>query len=282
MMAKVRRKKSSQQPHNHHQISRLLRVWVVVLACIFTSIFLFQMDRFRSNTHSKPLLLRKKAAGVVVPRYLSPDLLLKEQQQQQLALKGQDSTEVEREKFTKNERDVVNDETKKKVEITISNLEDGGSASILVEIVPEWAPRGGRQFWTLIESGFYQQVRFFRVLPNFVAQFGIPANPTQSKGITKILDDPVVQSNTRGTLTFAMNGPNTRTNQLFFNLKDNKQLDNQGFAPIGYIVEGIDVLEKIVDKYREKPNQGRIVQNGNAYLQENFPDLSYISDIRIL
>ena len=115
-----------------------------------------------------------------------------------------------------------------------------------------------------------------------MAQFGIAADPAvhEAHRHPPIADDPVLQTNERGTISYAMSGPNTRSTQLFFNLKDNAYLDKEGFAPIGKIVEGWDLINEIVHEHREKPAQGMIVKQGNAYLEEHFPNLSYIETAR--
>ena len=135
----------------------------------------------------------------------------------------------------------------------------------------------------LVDSGFYQNCRFFRVVPNFMVQFGISGDPSvQAKFTGKpILDDKVLTTNARGTVTFATSGPNTRTTQLFINTatKGNAFLDKQGFSPFAQVLVGIDIVDKIFDGYREKPNQGKIVNQGNEYLEKEFPKLSWISSV---
>ena len=155
---------------------------------------------------------------------------------------------------------------------------------IILELRSDWAPIGVAHFKKLVtEASFYNQCRFFRVVPNFVVQFGIAANPDLQNQWKKTVlkDDPVLQSNTRGTISFATSGPNTRTTQLFINLSDNKALDSQGFAPIGRVLDdGMDWIDKINPKHRQEPAQGKIQRRGNEYLKEEFPDLSYIESIR--
>merc|ERR1712003_18619 len=124
--------------------------------------------------------------------------------------------------------------------------------------------------------------RFFRVVDNFMVQFGIPAQPEEaSKWRSQTLqDDTVKQSNKRGYITFATSGPNSRTTQMFINFKDNGFLDNQGFAPFGEVVgNGMEVVDRINKQYGEKPNQGSIQSRGNEYLKKDFPNLSYIKSI---
>jgi len=126
---------------------------------------------------------------------------------------------------------------------------------------------------------------FFRVVPNFVVQFGIaadPKSPLKRKYQAALKDDPVVQSNNRGTVTYATSGKNTRRFQLFINTgkKGNAYLDKQGFAPFAEVVEGMEFIDQINDEYRQQPKQGQIQQRGNEYLKEAFPNMSYIVTLR--
>lgn len=154
----------------------------------------------------------------------------------------------------------------------------------VVEVHPEWAPQGADRFRTLIESGFYDQVRFFRVVPDFMVQFGINGDPdVQTLWRNRSMpDDRVKQSNKRGTITFATSGPNSRTTQVFINYKNNYGLDRQGFSPFGEVVEGMDVVDSINSEYREKPDQGQIQSRGNEYLNKVFPNLDYIKSAKIV
>ena len=147
-----------------------------------------------------------------------------------------------------------------------------------IEVNRSWAPNGADRFHELVTSRFYNDAGFFRVVPGFVVQFGLNADPAVQKKWTdaKIKDDPVVASNKRGFVTFAMAGPNTRTSQLFINYDDNSRLDQLGFSPFGVVVHGMDVVEKINSKYGERPSQGSITAKGNVYLKESFPELDYI------
>lgn len=155
---------------------------------------------------------------------------------------------------------------------------------IVFEIKRELAPRGVDRFHALVSNGFYDGVRFFRVIRGFMAQFGIHADPEVSRvwREARFDDDPVKGSNQPGTLSFATAGPNTRTTQLFINFVNNSRLDDMGFAPIGEVVEGMDVVTSLYADYGEGapqgmgPEQGRLQQQGEAYLADEFPELDTI------
>jgi peptidyl-prolyl cis-trans isomerase A (cyclophilin A) len=155
-----------------------------------------------------------------------------------------------------------------------------------VEIDPLAAPLGAARFKELVDSKFLNDARFFRVINGFVAQYGLPAYPssTTTKRFPPLVDDPVKLSNVRGTLSFAMAGPNTRTTQLFFNYGDNSRLDSMGFSPLGRVLgDGMNrVLDKFYSGYGEKPNQGEITRKGNEYLNKEFPLLSYIKTVEMI
>jgi peptidyl-prolyl cis-trans isomerase A (cyclophilin A) len=145
-----------------------------------------------------------------------------------------------------------------------------------------WAPCGAERWYQLIRARFYDQARFFRVIPRFVAQFGLPADPRRSKPWKPpIPDDPVRQSNLHGMVTFATAGPNTRTTQLFINLADNVRLDAMGFAPFGRVTKGQAIVDALNGQYGESPSQDAIEREGNAYLHRMFPRLDYIVTARI-
>lgn len=160
---------------------------------------------------------------------------------------------------------------------------DTAKGPFVVEVTREWAPIGADRFYNLVKNGFYDDTRFFRVVPNFMVQFGINGTPA-IQGVwreARIKDDPVKQSNKRGYITFATAGPGTRTSQVFINFRDNGGLDGQGFAPFGRVVEGMDLVDKINAEYGERPAQGRLQMEGNAYLNKEFPKLDYIKQATI-
>jgi peptidyl-prolyl cis-trans isomerase A (cyclophilin A) len=152
-----------------------------------------------------------------------------------------------------------------------------------VEVHRDWAPNGADRFYELVKSGFFDQNRFFRIVPNFIVQWGIQGDPAvQSKWRDKTIpDDPVTQSNRRGTITFATSGSNSRTTQLFINLGNNPPLDAMGFAPFGQVISGLNVVESLYSGYGETPDQNQIQVQGNAYLQSQFPMLDYIQTARV-
>lgn len=154
-----------------------------------------------------------------------------------------------------------------------------GGKNFTVEVHPDWAPKGAARFHELVKMNFFKDVRFFRVVPNFMAQFGINGDPAvQAKWKhANIQDDPAKESNHRGYLTFANAGPGTRSSQLFINFKDNAFLDSQGFPPFGKVVKGMDTVDAIYSGYGETPDQNLIQSQGNAYLSQSFPNLSYIT-----
>jgi peptidyl-prolyl cis-trans isomerase A (cyclophilin A) len=167
---------------------------------------------------------------------------------------------------------------------------DTTKGKFTVEVTRALAPNGADRFYNLVRSGYFKDIAFFRVIPGFMCQFGIHGDPAISAKWrdANITDDPVKGSNTRGTICYAMAGPNTRTTQFFINFADNVNLDGMGFAPFGKVVSGMDVVDKINGEYGEGapggngPNQGRVQMEGNAFLKKNFPNLDYIKSAVIL
>ena len=156
---------------------------------------------------------------------------------------------------------------------------DTSAGAIVIEVHRDWAPLGADRFYNLVKNGFFDNARFFRVVPNFMVQFGMNGDPAVTaawQGAT-LKDEPTKETNKKGYVTFAKTGaPNSRGTQVFINFKDNGFLDSQGFAPFGQVVSGMDVAEKITSQYGESPNQVRITAEGNAYLTKEFPKLDYI------
>ena len=160
----------------------------------------------------------------------------------------------------------------------------------VVEAQRDWAPLGVDRFYNLVKNGFYDGTCFFRVVSGFMAQFGIHGDPKVSTAWRqeRIQDDPVKQSNKRGYLSYAMAGPNTRTTQLFINYTDNSRLDKMGFAPIGRVAEGMDVVDRFYADYGEGapqgkgPDQGRLQAEGREYLTKNFSQLDCITKATII
>jgi peptidyl-prolyl cis-trans isomerase A (cyclophilin A) len=159
------------------------------------------------------------------------------------------------------------------------------AGTFVVEVHRDWAPIGADRFYNLVKSGFFENVRFFRVIPGFMVQFGMHGDPAVGAAwrTAQIKDDPVKQSNKRGYITFATAGPNTRTTQIFINFADNASLDGQGFAPFGQIVSGMDVVDKLNASYGARPgdDQSNIGAGGNAYLEKTYPKLDFIKKATI-
>uniref|UniRef100_A0A6U4F362 peptidylprolyl isomerase n=1 Tax=Minutocellus polymorphus TaxID=265543 RepID=A0A6U4F362_9STRA len=187
--------------------------------------------------------------------------------------------------------DAFAEEEGRLIKFEVENLDGTGSGSFTLRTRPDWAPNGVQRFETLTENKFWDGCRVFRVLPGFIAQFGINGDPqVQSKWRSNIPDDPVKVTNSRGTVVFATAGPNTRTTQIFINTnpKGNGFLDKQGFSPIAEVVEGMDVVDKLYAGYGEGapqgrgPNQGLIQAKGNEYLEPSYPKLSYFSSAKFV
>jgi cyclophilin family peptidyl-prolyl cis-trans isomerase len=160
-----------------------------------------------------------------------------------------------------------------------------------IEVHRSWAPHGADRFYNLTRAKFFDDSRFFRVRAGYIAQFGIPGDPALAGTWQNqtVPDDPVQQSNTRGSVAFAMTGPGTRTTQLYINLADNSKLDAQGFAPIGKVIDGMGTVDQLYSGYGEDAGggmrggkQGKIFAGGNAYLDQSFPKLDKLIRARVL
>jgi len=161
--------------------------------------------------------------------------------------------------------------------------------AFVVEVTRAWAPTGADRFYNLVKNGYFDDVRFFRVIAGFMVQFGVNGDPALNAKwrVARVPDDRVTQSNKRGMITFATSGPNARTTQVFINFRDNGRLDDMGFAPFGRVVSGMDVVDKLYSGYGEGapngagPDQNRIQFEGNAYLSKSFPKLDYVKKATI-
>lgn len=167
---------------------------------------------------------------------------------------------------------------------------DTSKGVFVIEVHRDWAPNGADRFYSLVKSGYYDNVRFFRVVPDFMVQFGINGDPKLSapwRAAPLMKDDPVTQSNKRGYVTYATSGPDGRGTQVFINFKDNSGLDARGFAPIGQVISGMNVVDTLYNGYGDSaprgngPDQGRLQMEGNAYLAKDFPKLDYIKKATI-
>jgi peptidyl-prolyl cis-trans isomerase A (cyclophilin A) len=162
---------------------------------------------------------------------------------------------------------------------------DTSVGPFVVLVHRSWSPKGADRFYNMVKYGFFDNSRFFRVMPNFMVQFGLNGDPAVQRPWTNanLQDEPAKQSNKRGLITFATaSGPNTRTTQVFINFRDNAFLDPQGFTPFGEVESGMDAVDKINAEYGERPDQGLIQQQGNAYLTKAFPRLSFITKATIV
>jgi peptidyl-prolyl cis-trans isomerase A (cyclophilin A) len=160
---------------------------------------------------------------------------------------------------------------------------DLSTGPVVIHIDRADAPLGVDRFYNLVQAKYFDGARFFRVIPGFVAQFGMNADPKVNKAWdVPIKDDPVKHTNMAGSLVFAATSrPNSRTTQMFINLGDNANLDQMGFAPIGRVMSGMDNVAKINPEYKENPDQEEIEKSGNAYLIKEFPRLDYIKTARV-
>jgi peptidyl-prolyl cis-trans isomerase A (cyclophilin A) len=162
---------------------------------------------------------------------------------------------------------------------------DTSAGPFVILVHRSWAPKGADRFYNLVKYGFFDNDRFFRVMPNFMVQFGINGDPAIQGPWrdANITDEPVKQSNKRGMITFAKTGaPDSRSTQVFINFRDNGSLDGQGFSPFGEVVSGMEAVDKIYAQYGEQPDQMRIQAQGNAYLTQSFPKLDYVRKATIV
>jgi peptidyl-prolyl cis-trans isomerase A (cyclophilin A) len=177
----------------------------------------------------------------------------------------------------------LNEKAPEKYEVKFKTTR--GDFTLLVKRA--WSPLAADRFYNLVKAHFYDDAAFFRVVPGFVVQFGISAKPAVSSAWkhTEIADDPVTQTNKRGTLSFATAGPNTRTTQIFINLKDNPRLDGMGFSPFAVVEgDGMNVVEMMYEGYGDNagPDQDQIEKQGSPYLKKGWPKLDYIVSARFV
>lgn len=169
-------------------------------------------------------------------------------------------------------------------------LFDTSKGSYVIEVHKDWAPKGAERFWKLVQMGFFNNTRFFRVRPGFIAQLGLSGDPQTNSllNASVVDDDPVKQKNEKGTIAFAQSGPRSRRTQMFVNLKNNAVLDKEGFAPFGRVTQGMDVFDKLYSGYGEweppgrGPNATRILTQGNDYLDTHFPKLDKILRVKVV
>jgi peptidyl-prolyl cis-trans isomerase A (cyclophilin A) len=162
--------------------------------------------------------------------------------------------------------------------------------NFVIEVKREYSPLAVDRFFYLVKNNYYYENRFFRVVPNFVVQWGMKGIPEIDSTWEKlgIVDEPVKLSNTKGAISFARSGPNSRSNQLYINLGNNSRLDStkfnevDGFPAFGKVIKGMEVVESINSEYKQNPNQDSIMVKGNNYLNRNFPNLDYIISTKIL
>jgi peptidyl-prolyl cis-trans isomerase A (cyclophilin A) len=164
------------------------------------------------------------------------------------------------------------------------------AGDVVIQVRREWAPLGADRFYNLVKGGFYDDTRVYRVLDGFMAQWGLNGDPyvNQAWKAQYIVDDPVAHTNARGTVAFAKGGVHTRTTEVFISYRDNVSLDEEGFAPFGEVVEGMDVVDSFYAAYGDGPPRGdgpyaaMAQARGNVYLDEEFPELTRIVEASIV
>jgi len=162
---------------------------------------------------------------------------------------------------------------------------EASSGTFVIEVHRDWDPSGADRFYNLVKSGFFDECRFFRVVPGFMVQFGINGNPEVAAAWmqARFKDEPVKRGNKRGSISFAKPAaPNSRTTQVFINFVDNsRHLDSQGFSAFGEVISGMEAVDNINSEYGQSPNQGLIQAQGNEYLTKMFPALDYVKKATI-
>lgn len=174
-----------------------------------------------------------------------------------------------------------------KVTLSLSLRDSGNRGDVVVDVHPEWAPLGAKRFLELIDDGYMDGLTIYRVVPGFMAQWGIHGDTERYNKWkdSKINDDKVKTKNTKGRLSFATSGPNARSCQIFVNFGDNSSLDSQGFSPFAEVVSGIEFVDQIYSGYGESepkgkgPNQQAVKEQGDNYLNK-FPKLTQIESAK--
>jgi cyclophilin family peptidyl-prolyl cis-trans isomerase len=161
---------------------------------------------------------------------------------------------------------------------------------IAIEFTREWAPVGVDHFYNLARAGYFDDSRFYRVIPTFVAQFGLAGDPDVANlwGRITLKADPVRESNVRGALAYAQFKPTDRSTNIFINLRDNLNLDTLGFTPIGRVIEGMEVADSLYAGYQDLPisdpplgDPKRMYRESNKYLDVKYPKMDRIIRVTI-
>lgn len=277
----------------------LLRLFLAIVGTFFFALFLFQFDAF-PRQRAEAQRLRASSSAVDRP-LLTPERLLAQD-----FIRQQEWPRQQKQPQLESAAVVVAAATEtgaaagppRRFALHLAGLMPGNGTeadadagphgTVVLETRPGWAPLGAARLHELLAGDFYRGCRFFRVIPDFMAQFGIAADPAVqrdwSRRLGPLRDDVVRQTNARGTVSFATSGPDSRGTQLFINTRarGNAYLDKQGFAPVAVVLSGMEHVDRVYDGYREKPLQPRIQARGNAYLEEEFPLLSYIESVEEL
>jgi len=169
---------------------------------------------------------------------------------------------------------------------TASASVDKSAGMVLFEVHRAWSPLGADRFYALVQDNYYNCAAFFRIVPNFIVQWGIASNPTETnKWNTNIEDDPLVAglSNTVGMVSFAMAGPNTRTTQIFVNTADNSPLDSQGFTPFAKVMQGMEIFMSgsTMSIPSPVPDQFMYESEGNPWILQNYPAIDLIKGVGV-
>ena len=254
-------------------MKRRLMMFSAVVAVVVTLVALNYLEpqRLTASTFEKPTEVQQRLAPEPQPGQPAEESIVAQSETKSEASDKKDAEPL-----------VVPDVFKVKFQCS--------NGDFVVEAHKDWAPNGVTRFLELVKMGYFNGCRFFRVVTKpkpFVVQWGIPGDPKLAKEWWNktIPDDTVKQSNVAGMVTFAAGqAPNSRSTQLFINLGNNKFLDGMGFAPIGKVVEGMEVVKKFNDHYQGAPSndQINIMNKGNEWVEERFPGLDYIKTAKVV